>query len=116
MSNLPKYDQAVIPLEKLRDYALNDRHPYGKHKAKVFGAVLGIGADEAEWLATEIFTQLPNHEAQPGKIDAYGKRYTVDLKIRKLDREAWVRTGWIFLTGTDYPRLTTCYIPKPEEL
>ena len=60
MSTLPKYTQAVIPLEKLRDYALNARHPHGKHKAKVFEAVLGIGADEAEWLATEILAQLPN--------------------------------------------------------
>ena len=80
MSILPIYDQAVIPLEKLRDYVLNARHPYGKHKAKVFEAVLGIGTDEAEWLAAEILTQLPNHEAKPGKIDAYGKRYTVDQK------------------------------------
>lgn len=116
MSPLPKYEQAVIPLEKLRDYALNARHPYGKHKAKVFEAILGIGVDDAEWLATEILTQLPKHEAKPGKIDTYGKRYTIDLKIRKLGREAWVRTGWMILTGTNSPRLTTCYIPKPEEL
>ena len=116
MPVLPNLGQAVIPIEKLRDYSLNPKHPYGKHKAKVFESVLGIKAEEAHWLSSEILAQLSNFEAKPGKIDAYGKRYTVDLKIRKLDREAWVRTAWIFLTGTDFPRLTTCYIPKAEEL
>lgn len=90
-------------------------HPYGKHKAKVFESVLGIKPGDAAWLAKQIQIELPNFEAKPSKIDVYGKRYTVDLKIRKLEREVWIRTGWIFISGTDRPRLTTCFILKPEE-
>ena len=44
MELLPNLGQAIIPLEKLRDYALNMEHPEGRHKATVFKEVLESSA------------------------------------------------------------------------
>jgi hypothetical protein len=38
---LPNGDQAVVDIAKLRDYCLNKDHLRGRHKARVFAAVLG---------------------------------------------------------------------------
>jgi hypothetical protein len=47
---LPNSHSAVAEIEKLRDYSLNPTHPVDKHKARVFGAALGITTGDAEWL------------------------------------------------------------------
>jgi len=38
---LPRATEAVIPADKLVDYALNTEHPRGRHKARVFRSALG---------------------------------------------------------------------------
>ena len=40
----------IISIEKLRNYCLNNEHPIGKHKAKVFKILLGIEKSDAEAL------------------------------------------------------------------
>lgn len=45
---LPNGDEAIIDLEKLQNYCLNLSHPRGRHKARVFKAVLGISAEDSE--------------------------------------------------------------------
>jgi hypothetical protein len=35
-------DRAVIDARKLANYALNPGNPVGRHKARVFGAFLGL--------------------------------------------------------------------------
>jgi hypothetical protein len=51
--NLPHAERAVVPREKLEGYLLNLGHEVGRHKARVFGAALGMyGADERETKAT----------------------------------------------------------------
>jgi len=42
--------QAIVEIEKLRDYCLSETHPRGKHKARVFAATLGITSEHAEEL------------------------------------------------------------------
>jgi hypothetical protein len=43
---IPHAGRAVVDIRKLRDYCLNPLHEEGKHKARVFVAVLGMtGAD-----------------------------------------------------------------------
>jgi hypothetical protein len=44
---LPNAEQAIVALEILRDYCLNEDHPVGGHKARVFAAVLGLSAADA---------------------------------------------------------------------
>ncbi|MCW5922561.1 MAG: hypothetical protein KIS77_09460 [Saprospiraceae bacterium] len=50
MSLLPNAEFAFVPMEKLRDYALNPEHPAGKHKAAVFKSVLGMTVADADYL------------------------------------------------------------------
>ena len=48
-------------------------------------------------------------DAQVGRQDAYGQRYTVDVLLVWCDKQAIVRSGWIIEHDSDTPRLTTCY-------
>ena len=50
MNILPNADKAVLKIEKIKDYCLNNLHPVGKHKARVFQSVLGLNADNDEEL------------------------------------------------------------------
>ncbi len=110
MALLPNHQQAFIAIEKLKDYCLNPFHPTGKDKAIVFKSVLALTGQDAGFLREAIIKALPQCEAVPGREDQYGKRYTVDVKIRNLDQEVTVRTGWIIKKNEDFPSLTTCYV------
>jgi len=110
MLQLPNYENAIINIEKIRDYCLNSEHPVGKHKAKIFKKALGIIATDAEWLINEILGGLNHSVAHEKNSDKYGKRYTVHIIIRKLDKEAEVVTGWIIKHRTINPILTTCFV------
>ena len=107
---LPNYEKAFIAIEKLADYCLNPFHPIGKDKALVFKSALGLTNQDADYLKEAILNALPKHKASIMREDQYGKRYTVDVKICNLEKEAMVRTGWIVKKDEDFPRLTTCYI------
>jgi len=47
---LPNAEAAFIDIHKLRDYSLNMQHDRGKHKARLFLAILGLSAEDAEEL------------------------------------------------------------------
>lgn len=51
---LPRAELAEIPEDKLRGYALNPEHLAGRHKARVFASMLGIGAADWEYLRGQI--------------------------------------------------------------
>ncbi len=106
---LPNADHAVIDIRKLRDYCLNPQHDDGKHKARLFAAVLGITANEADELRTILLQVVTTHEAQLGRRDSYGQRYTIDFPLIWHGKQAMVRSGWIIEHGSAIPRLTTCY-------
>jgi len=38
---LPNPERAIVDLKKLRDYCLSSEHPRGRHKARMFAAILG---------------------------------------------------------------------------
>ncbi len=110
MNLLPNYGKAFIAIEKLTDYCLNSLHPVGKDKAIVFKSALGLTDQDADYLKEAILKALSKYKASIMREDQYGKRYTVDVKIRNLEKEAIVRTGWLIKKDEDFPRLTTCYI------
>lgn len=107
---LPNHKRAFIALEKLSDYCLNPFHPVGKDKAIVFKSVLNLTQKDDVFLKTAILKGLAINEAIEGIEDNYGKRYSVDIKISNLDKEAKIRTGWIIKKGESFPRFTTCFI------
>ena len=107
---LPNYNDAVVELKKLTDYCLNDLHPLGKHKARIFRSVLGLSSDDAEELKTAILKAAIECDAMPDEEDQYGKRYTVDFIFSKFEKKATIRSCWIVLNFENFPRLTTCYV------
>jgi len=44
---LPNAEHAIVDIAKLQDYCLDDEHPIGKHKARVFKHVLGLTRADA---------------------------------------------------------------------
>ena len=107
---LPGAENAIIDIEKLREYCLNPNHPRGKHKAHVFEKALGYTQDDAEELRTRIKDLLPMSPCEIGKKDQYGQRYKVEITIHRKSLEAIVLTAWIIKNADEAPRLTTCYV------
>ncbi|MEZ4727173.1 MAG: hypothetical protein R3E79_08585 [Caldilineaceae bacterium] len=106
---IPNAEHAVVDIRKLRDYCLNPLHEEGKHKARLFVAALGMTASDADALRTILLQVVRSYEAQLGRRDAYGQRYTLDFLLEWQGRQALIRTGWIIEQGGDVPKLTTCY-------
>jgi hypothetical protein len=53
---LPGGADAVVDIAKLRDYCLSPVHPRGRHKARVFAAVLGLTQADADFLREELLS------------------------------------------------------------
>lgn len=110
MPRIPNHEKAIIDIDKIRLYCLNPFHPTGKNKARIFRNILGLTMEDSEWLSNQILIGLATNDAHTGTSDKYGKRYTIRIRIRNLEKEAMVITGWIIKKDEDFPRLTTCYI------
>ena len=106
---IPNAENADVDIRKLRDYCLNSEHDYGKHKAQLFSSILGMTTDDAEELRQILLEVVTIHEAQVGRQDEFGQRYTLDFTIEWQNRSATLRSGWIIEHGSEIPRLTTCY-------
>jgi hypothetical protein len=106
---IPNAENAVIDIRKLRDYCLNPQHDDGKHKARLFSSILGMTPDNAEELRQILVEVIQTHEAQLGRRDGFGQRYTLDFTIEWQNRSATLRSGWIIEHDSEIPRLTTCY-------
>lgn len=89
---VPNADRAFIDLKKLAAYSLDSTHDVGKHKAVVFGKVLGLHQADANKLADALMFAVNNLEAEPGKSDLFGQRYMVDLEMSRNLRTATIRS------------------------
>ena len=111
---LPDADRAVIPVEKLRSYALDPTHRYGRHKARVFAAVLGIGQDDWAYLRDAILEALSTAYVSAVRESLDGLIYEVRVDVDGLNgRSAEVLTAWETRFPGDAPRLVTAYINRP---
>ncbi len=107
---LPNAHQAVVDLSKLIDYCLSLDHPKGRHKARVFASVLGLGNSDADFLRSALLEAAQDAEAVPGDHDEYGRRYVVDFLLVGPSGRGTVRSSWIVRAAEDFPRLTSCWI------
>lgn len=107
---IPNSHNAVVEIEKLRDYSLNPNHPVGQHKARVFSAALSITLKDAEWLRKQALQIASNDDAQLGPASVFGDKYVIDSVVERKEKSAIVRFSWIIEYGTDFPRLTSCYV------
>jgi hypothetical protein len=113
---IPHAERAVVDIRKLRDYCLNPMHDEGQHKARLFATALGLAAEDAENLRTLLLQAINTFDAQVGRRDAYGQRYTVDFPLTWRDKQAIVRSGWIIEHGSATLRLTARYPLSPCEI
>ena len=111
MAVLPNAEEAIIPIEKLSEYALHPVKSRGKHI--VFERALGYNLANAELLRENIRTNLKSFEASPTDDNGYGQKYEVMMSLRgENGNTADVFTCWIIEHGTDKPRLVTTYVAK----
>jgi len=95
---------------KLSDYCLNEQHPRGRHKARVFASALGFTLDDAQFLRQALLRAAVEGDAREGERDEYGRRYVVDWEMSGPRGRATVRSSGIIKHGEDFPRLTSCYV------
>jgi uncharacterized protein DUF6883 len=107
---LPNGDRAVVEINKLRDYCLNQTHPRGRHKARVFESALGLTHQDAPRLRALLLEAARTTEIELGERDSYGQRYILNLPMTGPLRTVTIRSCWIVLTAEDIPRLTSCWV------
>ena len=113
MEILPNADRAIISMEKFKGYVLNLTHEKGMYKALVFDEVLGYNTSNAEILISKIRESICKFPAVFKGHTAYGDKYEIVMRIDGANgRTANVIISWIIDEETEYPRLTTAYIPK----
>ena len=107
---VPFCENAVVDIRKLTDYALNPKNEVGKHKARVFASALNVNKKDAPILRAALLEAVKTIDAEIGKFDEYGQRYTVDFEFEWQGNRAIIRSGWIIDTSSKIPRLTTCLV------
>jgi len=109
---LPNAERAEIDLRKLSDYGLHPDHLRGRHKGRVFKAILGLERRHADWLAGAIRRTLATAPAKPEESDRWGARWRTDHAIERHGRRATVRCLWLLPAREDAPRLISCYVRR----
>ncbi len=107
---VPNAEKAVVDMRKLRDYCLDESHPIGKHKARLFASALSLTKTNADELRDILLSAVKTTESELSRQDEFGQRYTVDFEAENDNKRATIRSGWIIETGSDVPKLTTCFI------
>lgn len=107
---LPNPERAIVDIRKLRDYCLNPSHGRGRHKARVFASALGLGVDDAEELRAALLDAARTNDAYLLDQDEQGQRYVIEFEMRRGEKRARIRSGWIVRHTEDFARLTTCYV------
>ena len=111
MKLLPRYEEAVIPIEKLVDYALNPKNSNGKHLA--FEMALGYNLSNYQKLIDNIKSNIRNFPAVEHSDKGHGIRYSVVMELTGVNgRTARVVTAWIDDNKTGVMRLTSVYVKK----
>ena len=106
---IPNAERAFVDIRKLRDYSLNPNHEYGQHKARLFAAILGMTAVDAEELQGLLLQVVRTHDAQAGERDEHGQRYRIDFTLNWRGKQATILSAWNVRPDEDFPRLVTCY-------
>jgi hypothetical protein len=110
---LPNAEAARIPTDKLVRYVLDETHPRGRHKARVFASGLAITARDWRYLHDQILAALPSADLRATRITPFGVAYEVVLTIDGLNgASAPVVTTWI-IQGAGPPRLTSAWVDIP---
>jgi hypothetical protein len=109
-SPLPAAERAIIERRKLESYLLDPAHKEGRHKARVFLSVLGIGAADWRYLREAILAGVREAPVSAIASTPYGSRCTIVVPIQGLNGQRHdVLTAWL-VAGDGPPRLVTAYV------
>ena len=111
MNVLPRYEEAVIPIEKLTKYALDpDKQP---HKAVAFELALGYNKGNVQKLIENVRSSLDKFPAKAKGDKGHGMLYEVKMDLLgENGKAAKVLTGWIDDILNGEIRLTSIYVDK----
>ena len=108
---LQRPPEAVIPIEKLTQYALNPEKD--TNKAEAFQLALGYTKENVNELIQQIYDRLPDYPAKEKPDNGWGKRYEVKMDLAGPNgKTAKVITAWIDDKNTGEMRLTSVYVDK----
>jgi hypothetical protein len=71
---LPGGERALVDVGKLQDYCLNNQHPRGRHKARVFASALGFTDADADVLRQALLRAAREGEAQETRVILFRPR------------------------------------------
>lgn len=107
---LPGWEEACVPEEKLTKYALNPTSEDGRHKARMFKAQLGIELKHWRFLRDQLLEGFPEAQATFHRESEYGLQWEVPILVAGCNETVrWVTTGWIVQYRDPRPRLTSAY-------
>ena len=109
---LPGGERAIVGDDKLSGYCLNVERPEGRHKARVFQSLLGLGPGQAPILKEALREAAASGPAERVGTTPYGDLYIVDFVMLAEDKTVPVRSVWIIRSGEEVPRLVSCYVRK----
>jgi hypothetical protein len=109
MATLPSAENAVIAVEKIRDYVLNPDHADGYHKARVIMAATGLRRTDYKSLISQIKHGIMLNEAMQHDLRRDRQQYYVEMPITGPKGTIVVRTIWIYEERNNGPKLTTLY-------
>ena len=105
---LPHADEAVVPIQKISGYLLNDTHPDGRGKAAFFRS-LGFRPAEPGVLQAGLLRLARDAEMREA-VSPFGLKY---VGIGSLDcpdgRQVRVVTVWMLREGAPPPYFVTAY-------
>jgi hypothetical protein len=114
MKVLPRYEEAVIPIEKFTKYALDPNK--SPHKALAFELALGYNKSNVEKLIKNIKSNLNKFPATSKGNKGFGDIYEVVMDLTgENGKIAKVLTGWLDDVSNGEMRMTTVYIDKRKE-
>jgi len=102
-----------VPSEKLVLYVLNQEHPRGRHKARVFASVLGIHQADWRYLRDQVLAGVVDAAVQGTRITPFGVLYEVVVLVDGLNSANHpVATIWL-VEREGAPRLVSAWVDIP---
>lgn len=113
----PDEKQLEVPVGKLLNYALNEEHKIGKHKARLFSELLEIRASQWRYLAYQIVEEMKDAGLKNIRVTEHGIQYEAFLQIAGLNgKTCTVKTAWIIHTEKPAQLVTAFPASKGEQI
>jgi len=92
---IPNYENALIPVEKIRDYLLSRIHPIGKAKATFFNNI-GYYQENLDLLIEDLYFIMKNNEVSEMIKTSFGMKYIIRGYIgSRFGKNVQIVTIWI---------------------